>query len=429
MEVTKSKEANQGPKETKKPGIDPAIIEELLKDYQRPEDLTGPGGIMEQLTKRLYERVLGAEMTHYLGYEKGQAPKLEGDQERENHRNGRSKKTLLSEEGKLEIEVPRDRAGEFEPQFIRKGQRRFGGFDSKIIAMYARGMTVREIKAFLEDQYKVEVSTDLISAVTDSVSEDVLEWQNRPLEKMYPVVFFDALRVKIRDEGTVKNKAVYLALAFQRDGTKDVLGLWIQQSEGAKFWLAVMNELKHRGVEDILIAVIDGLKGFPEAITAVFAQTQVQTCIVHLIRNSLSFCNWKERQPVARELKRIYNAESAEVAAQRLEEFAQSALGKKLPAIAQSWRRVWEQVIPFFAYPAPIRKIIYTTNAIESLHMQLRKVLKNRGHFPSDEAASKLIYLALRNITKKWKNPPITWKQAATQFAIQFGERFFAGEG
>jgi putative transposase len=429
MEVAKSKEPKQGTKESNKPGIDPAIIEELLKDYQRPEDLTGPGGIMEQLTKRLYERVLGAEMTHYLGYEKGKAPELEGDQERENHRNGRSKKTLLSEEGKLEIEVPRDRAGEFEPQFIRKGQRRFGGFDSKIIAMYARGMTVREIKAFLEDQYKVEVSTDLISAVTDSVSEDVLEWQNRPLEKMYPVVFFDALRVKIRDEGTVKNKAIYLALAFQRDGTKEVLGLWIQQSEGAKFWLAVMNELKHRGVEDILIAVIDGLKGFPEAITAVFPQTQVQTCIVHLIRNSLSFCNWKERQPIARELKRIYNAESAEVAAQRLEEFAESPLGKKLPAIAQSWRRVWEQVIPFFAFPAPIRKIIYTTNAIESLHMQLRKVLKNRGHFPSDEAATKLIYLALRNITKKWKNPPITWKQAATQFAIQFGERFFAAEG
>jgi putative transposase len=429
MEVTRPKEPKQGTKEANKPGIDPAIIEELLKDYQRPEDLTGPGGIMEQLTKRLYERVLGAEMTHYLGYEKGKAPELEGDQERENHRNGTSKKTLISEEGKLEIEVPRDRTGEFEPQFIRKGQRRFGGFDSKIIAMYARGMTVREIKGFLEDQYKVEVSTDLISAVTDSVSEDVLEWQNRPLEKMYPVVFFDALRVKIRDEGTVKNKAVYLALAFQRDGTKEVLGLWIQQSEGAKFWLAVMNELKHRGVEDILIAVIDGLKGFPEAITAVFPQTQVQTCIVHLIRNSLSFCNWKERQPIARELKRIYNAESAEVAAQRLEEFAESPLGKKLPAIAQSWRRVWEQVIPFFAFPAPIRKIIYTTNAIESLHMQLRKVLKNRGHFPSDEAATKLIYLALRNITKKWKNPPITWKQAATQFAIQFGERFFAAEG
>jgi putative transposase len=428
MEVTKKKEQEEQSQEGKKSEIDPAIIEELMKGYQRPEDLTGPGGIMEQLTKRLYERVLGAEMTHYLGYDKGQAPKIEAGEKRENHRNGKSKKTLVSEDGKLEIEVPRDRAGEFEPQFIRKGQRRFGGFDSKIIAMYAQGMTVREIKAFLEEQYKVEVSADLISTVTDSVRDDALEWQNRPLEKMYPVVFFDALRVKIRDEGTVKNKAVYLALGIQRDGTKDVLGLWIQQSEGAKFWLAVMNELKHRGVEDILIAVIDGLKGFPEAITAVFPETQIQTCIVHLIRNSLSFCNWKQRQPVARELKRIYNAESAKAAAKRLEEFANSEWGKKLPAIVQSWQRVWEQVIPFFAYPLEIRKIIYTTNAIESLHMQLRKVLKNRGHFPNDEAATKLIYLALRNITKKWKNPPVTWKLAATQFAIQFGERFFAAE-
>jgi putative transposase len=428
MEVTKNKEQEAQGQEGKKPEIDPAIIEELMKGYQRPEDLTGPGGIMEQLTKRLYERVLGAEMSHYLGYEKGQAPKVEADQKRENHRNGKSKKTLISEDGKLEIEVPRDRAGEFEPQFIHKGQRRFGGFDSKIIAMYAQGMTVREIKAFLEEQYKVEVSADLISTVTDSVRDDVLEWQNRPLERMYPVVFFDALRVKIRDEGTVKNKAVYLALAIQRDGTKEVLGLWIQQSEGAKFWLAVMNELKHRGVEDILIAVIDGLKGFPEAITAVFPETQIQTCIVHLIRNSLCFCNWKQRQPVARELKRIYNAESAELATKRLEEFATSEWGKKLPAIVQSWRRVWEQVIPFFAYPLEIRKIIYTTNAIESLHMQLRKVLKNRGHFPNDEAAAKLIYLAIGNITKKWKNPPVTWKLAATQFAIQFGERFFATE-
>ena len=428
MEVTKKKEqAGQG-QEGKKPGIDPAIIEELMKGYQRPEDLTGPGGIMEQLSKRLYERVLGAEMTHYLGYEKGQAPKVEAEEKRENHRNGTSKKTLLSEDGKLEIEVPRDRSGEFEPQFIRKGQRRFGGFDAKIIAMYAQGMTVREIKAFLEEQYKVEISADLISTVTDSVMEDVVEWQNRPLEKMYPVVFFDALRVKIRDEGTVKNKAVYLALGIQRDGTKDVLGLWIQQTEGAKFWLAVMNELKHRGLEDILIAVIDGLKGFPEAITTVFAQTQIQTCIVHLIRNSLSFCNWKQRRAVARELKDIYNAETAEMAAKRLEDFANGEWGKKLPVIVQSWRRVWEQVIPFFAYPQEIRKIIYTTNAIESLHMQVRKVLKTRGHFPSDEAASKLIYLALRNITKKWKNPPVTWKLAATQFAIHFGERFFAAE-
>jgi putative transposase len=429
MEVTKSKEPTQGAVEEQKPKLDSAIIDELMKGYQRPEDMTGPGGILEQLTKRVYERILGAEMTHYLGYEKGQAPQREEDKKQKNHRNGTSKKTLLSEDGKLEIEVPRDRTGEFDPQFIRKGQRRFGGFDQKIIAMYAQGMTVREIQRFLEEQYKVEVSADLISTVTGSVLEDVVEWQNRPLESMYPVVFFDALRVKIRDEGSVRNKAVYLALGIQRDGTKDVLGLWIQQTEGARFWLAVMNELKNRGVQDILIAVIDGLKGFPEAITAVFPETEIQTCIVHLIRNSLSFCNWKQRQPVARELKQIYEAETVELAAQRLEDFAEGPWGKKLPAIVQSWRRVWEQVIPFFAYPKEIRKIIYTTNAIESLHMQLRKVLKNRGHFPGDEAAAKLIYLALRNITKKWKNPPITWKLAATQFAIRFGQRFFAVEG
>src|SRR5260221_4780233 len=358
MEVTKKKEQEAQGQEGKKPGIDPAIIEELMKGYQRPEDLTGPGGIMEQLTKRLYERVLGAEMTHYLGYEKGQAPKLEADQERENHRNGTSKKPIVSDDGKPAIEVPRDRTGQLEPQFIRKGQRRFGGFDSKIIAMYAQGMTVREIKAFLEEEYKVEVSADLISTVTDSVIDEVLEWQNRPLERMYPVVFFDALRVKIRDEGTVKNKAVYLALGIQRDGTKDVLGLWIQQTEGARFWLAVMNELNHRGLKDILVAVIDGLKGFPEAISAVYPDSEIQTCIVHLIRTSLSFCNWKERKPVATELKAIYSAETAEVAAKRLEDFERGALGKKIPAIAQCWRRVWEQVIPFFAYSKEIRKII-----------------------------------------------------------------------
>ncbi len=278
-EVTTNNEQEAQDRGGKKPGISAAIIEELMKDYQKPEDLVGPGGIMEQLTKRLYERVLGAEMTHYLGYEKGQAPKGEAGRRRENHRNGTSRKTLVSEDGHLEIEVPRDRAGDFEPRFVRKGQRRFGGFDSKIIAMYARGMTVREIQAFLEEQYKLEVSADLISTVTDSVMDDVLEWQSRPLERMYPVVFFDALWVKIRDEGAVRNKAVYLALGLRRDGTKDVLGLWIQQTEGAKFWLAVMNELKHRGMEDILIAVVDGLKGFPDAITAVFPRAQIQTCI------------------------------------------------------------------------------------------------------------------------------------------------------
>src|SRR6266403_2083719 len=381
MEVTKNKDEAGKSKEAKKPGIDQGLLDQLIEQYERPEEAAGAGGLLEQLTKRVYERILSGEMTHYLGYAKGEAPKLEEGQVRQNHRNGGSKKTLVSEDRNLEIEVPRDRAAEFEPQFIRKGQKRFGGFDSKIIAMYAQGMTVREIQRFLGEQYQVEVSTDLISSVTDSVMEDVIEWQNRPLEPMYPVVFFDALRVKIRDEGTVKNKAVYLALGIQRDGTKEVLGLWIAQSEGAKFWLGVMNELKNRGLKDLLIAVIDGLKG-------------------------------------------IYSAETAEVAAKRLEDFERGALGKKIPAIAQCWRRVWEQVIPFFAYSKEIRKIIYTTNASESLHMQLRQVLKNRGHFPSDEAATKLIYLALRNITKSWKNPPLTWRMAANQFAIQFGERF-----
>src|ERR1700721_739265 len=318
MEVTKKEVAGES-KEVKRPEIDSAIIEELMKGYQRPSDLTGPGGIMEELHKRLYERVLGAELTHYLGYEKGEAPPVPTEgQRRENYRNGSSKKTLLSEGGKLELDVARERTGEFEPQFIRKGQKRFGGFDTKIIAMYAQGMTVREIKRFLEEQYKVEVSTDLNSTGTDSGRADVIEWQNRPLEPMYPVVFFDALRVKIRDEGTVKNKAVYLALGIQRAGTKEVLGIWIRQSEGAKFWLGVMNELNHRGLKDILVAVIDGLKGFPEAISAVYPDTEIQTCIVHLIRNSLSFCNWKDRKPVATELKKIYSAETAELAAKGL---------------------------------------------------------------------------------------------------------------
>jgi putative transposase len=428
MEVTKKEKEQEKPKgqEANRGKISPALIEELMKDYREPSDLTGPGGIIEELQKRLYERVLGTELTHHLGYAKGEAPKKEEGQEPSNHRNGSSKKTLISEGGHLAIEVPRDRAGEFEPQFIRKGQKRFGGFDAKIIAMYAQGMSVREIRRFLEEQYKVEVSHDLISVVTDSVIEDALEWQNRPLDTMYPVVFFDALRVKIRDEGTVRNKAVYLALAIGRDGTKEVLGLWIQQNEGAKFWLGVMNELHNRGLKDILVAVIDGLKGFPEAILAIYPDCEIQTCIVHLIRNSLSFCSWKDRKAVAGELKKIYSAETAELAAKRLDDFERGPYGKKIPAIVQCWRRVWEQVIPFYGYPHEMRKIIYTTNAIESLHMQIRKVIKTRGHFPSDEAATKLIYLVLRDVTKKWTNAPITWKLAATQFAMRFGERFFA---
>lgn len=395
------------------------VLTELLAGYEKPDDLLGEGGILEQLTKALVERALGAELSHHLGYEKGDGRR----QKRENQRNGYSQKRVITENGALAIEVPRDRAGTFEPQLVPKGERRLRGFDERIIALYARGMTVREIQAFVEEQYGVEVSPELISTVTDGVLEEVKEWQNRPLESLYPVVIFDALRVKIRDEGVVRNKAVYLALAMGRDGHKDVLGLWIEQTEGAKFWLRVMNELKNRGVEDILIAVVDGLKGFPEAITAVFPQTQVQTCIVHLLRNSLEFVGWKDYHAVTGALKEVYRAETAQAAEQRLEAFAASEWGQKYPTIAPLWRRQWEHVIPFLAYPHEVRQVIYTTNALESLHMRLRKIIKNRGHFPNDEAAAKLLYLALRNITREWTMPPRTWKAAMNQFAILFEER------
>jgi putative transposase len=408
------------------------LIDEMIKEEGfSPEAILGQNGLMAQLTKAVMERALGAELTHHLGYGKGEKPPpMEGEPAegslggQANCRNGSSKKTVIGEGGKVEIAVPRDRAGSFEPLLIRKGQKRFEGFDEKIIAMYARGMSMREIQGFLLDQYKVEVSAEFISSVTDAVVGQVQEWQNRPLERMYAVVYLDALRVKIRDEGTVRNKAVYLALGIGRDGTKEVLGLWIEQNEGAKFWLRVLNELRNRGLEDILIAVIDGLKGFPEAIEAVYPQTTIQTCIVHLVRHSLGYCNWKERQAVAQELKAIYNAENAHAAEQRLEEFAASALGQKYPTIVASWRRHWPEVIPFYAYPLEIRKMVYTTNAIESLHMQVRKVIKTRGHFPSEEAASKLIYLVLRKISREWKAPAGVWKAASNQFAIVYGERF-----
>jgi len=394
----------------------------LAEHYKQPSDIVGKEGLLAQLTKAVVERALSAELTHHLGYAPGGSPSEDGG----NCRNGTSAKTLIGEGGRVEIAVPRDRHSTFEPRLIPKGQKRFEGFDEKIIAMYARGMTVREIQGLLLDQYQVEVGHDFISTVTDAVLTEVVDWQNRPLERLYPLVFFDALRVKIRSDGVVKNQAVYLALGVAADGTRDVLGLWIEQTEGAKFWLKVMNELRNRGVEDILIAVVDGLKGFPEAITGVFPQTTVQTCIVHLTRFSLAYCSWQDRPPVAAELKNIYRAASAEEAARRLEEFAGSALGQKYPMIAASWRRHWTEVIPFYDYPPQIRKIIYTTNAIESLNMQLRKVLKNRGHFPSEEAASKLIYLALRNIVKQWKKPPAQWGAAAHQFALKFGERFIS---
>jgi putative transposase len=327
---------------------------------------------------------------------------------------------------KLTLDIPRDRDGSFEPQLVAKHQRRLPGFDDKVISLYARGLPVREIQGHLTELYGLEVSPDLISTITGEVMDEVIEWQNRPLEPMYPLVFFDALRVKIRDEDTVKNKAVYLALGVRADGTKEILGIWIEQTEGAKFWLRVMTELKNRGVEDVLIAVVDGLKGFPQAINAVFPQAQIQTCIVHLIRNSLDFVGWKERKLVAAELKNIYRATTEDEAAQALESFAAGPWGQKYPTITAIWRRQWQEVIPFFAYPLEVRRIMYTTNAIESLNMHVRKVIKNRGHFPNDEAATKLIWLALRNIAKNWKMPAITWRAAKNQFAILFAERFTA---
>ena len=317
-----------------------------------------------------------------------------------NSRNGHGSKKVTGKDSEVDISVPRDRDASFEPQIIKKGQRRFDGFEDKIISMYARGMSVREIRGHLDELYGVEVSPDLISRVTDEVMDEVREWQSRPLDNIYSIIIFDALRVKIRDEGTVRNKAVYLALGFTLEGHKEVLGLWIEQTEGAKFWLRVMTEIKNRGVGDVFIAVVDGLKGFPEAINAVFPETSVQTCIVHMIRHSLNYVPWNDRKAVAADLKTIYRAESADAAVQRLGEFEEK-WDDKYPPIGQSWRRNWEQVIPFFAYPAAVRKIIYTTNAIESLNMGLRKIIKNRGHFPSDDAATKLLYLALRNAAKK----------------------------
>ncbi len=399
-------------------GIPPELLDQLLSEYEKPEDLIGKDGILDQLKKAVMERALGAELTEHLGYEEGD-PSGKGTG---NSRNGYSSKRVTTDTGQVDIDVPRDRVGTFEPQLVKKRQTRLPGFDEKVISMYARGMTVREIRGHLEELYGIGVSPDLISRVTAEVMEEVKAWQSRPLERVYAVVFFDALRVKIRDEGVVRNKAVYLALGVRTDGTKEILGLWIQQTEGAKFWLLVMNELKSRGLEDILIAVVDGLKGFPDTINTVFEETKVQTCIVHLLRHSLKFVGWKERKEVAAALKEIYRAPTAEAAEEKLTAF-EAVWGDRFPTIGASWRRNWEQVIPFFDFPPEIRRVIYTTNAIESLHSSVRKVIKNRGHFPNDEAAAKLIYLTLRNIEKKWKMPARTWKEALNQFAVFFGDR------
>ena len=400
--------------------IDDAVLDELLRGCERPEDLMADGGLMKELRKALMQRMLGAELTEHLGYEHGEAaPPVQT-----NRRNGVSRKTLKSEDGAFEIEVPRDREGSFEPRLIGKGQTRIDGLDEKIIAMYARGMSVRDIRSHLEELYGLEVSPDLISRVTDAVLDEVKEWRSRALDAVYPVVIFDALRVKIRDKDSriVKNKAVYLALGITGDGEREVLGLWIAENEGAKFWLSVMTELRNRGVQDILIAVVDGLKGFPEAITAAFPQTMVQTCVVHLVRHSLNFCSWKDRKAVAAKLREVYVAETAEAARDALEAF-DADWGRQYPSIAQAWRRAWQEVIPFFAFSPEIRRVIYTTNAIESLNRIIRKAIKTRGSFPSEDAAEKLIYLAIRGHEKTARTVR-GWLTAVNQFAIMFEDRF-----
>lgn len=397
-------------------GFDPDALDKLVADKKTAEDVED---LFRQMKKVVMERILSGELTHHLGYERG-GSKPEGV---ENHRNGTTPKTVLTEEGAIPLAIPRDRAGTFTPLLIPKNARRLPRFDHNVLSLYARGMTVSEIREHLEELYQVEVSGEMISTVTDEVMEEVGQWQQRPLESCYPVVIFDALRVKIRDEGTVRNKAIYLALGITRAGSKDVLGLWIEQTEGAKFWHRVMTELKSRGVEDILIALIDGLTGFPEAIEAVFPQTQVHTCIVHLVRRSLAFVSWKDRKRVSAALRTIYRAETVAAAEAALERFRLSPLGEQYPTIAPIWERQWNYVTPAFAYPPQIRRILTTTNAIESLHSQLRKIIKNRGHFPNDEAATKLLYLALRNIYKRWNAAP-EWTQAMTHFAVLFPDRF-----
>jgi putative transposase len=394
------------------------LLDELLKDYQKPEDILGEQGLLKRLTKAVVERALGAELTQHLGYERHDPAGYRSG----NSRNGTTEKTLKGKNGEMRIEVPRDRQGTFEPQIVEKHQTRFDGFDEKILSMYARGMTTRDIQGHLQEIYGVEVSPTLISNVTEAVAEEVRAWQNRPLEAVYPIVYLDALQVKIRDAGQVQNRAIYVAMGINLEGNKEVLGLWAGQSEGAKFWLQVVTELKNRGVQDIFIACVDGLKGLPSAIEAVFPKAQVQLCIVHLVRNCLNYVSWKERKAVAADLKPIYGAATSEEGRQRLEGFAEKWDGR-YPSISQIWRRNWEQVSPFFAYPGEIRKVIYTTNAVESLNMSLRKVIKTRGSFPNEEAAMKLLYLALQRVAKNWTRPLQDWKAALNRFAILFEDR------
>lgn len=396
------------------------LIKELLANYKGPEDLIGQNGLLKRLTKKLVEGALGAEMTHHLGYEKHDS----AGEGTGNSRNGVSPKTLKGDFGQVEIEVPRDRNGSFEPKIVAKHQRRFTGFDDKILSMYARGMSTREIQGHLAEIYQVEISASLISEVTDAVMEEVKTWQNRPLENLYPVLFLDALMVKMRHEGRVENRAVYVAIGIDLQGQKDVLGLWTSANEGAKFWLQVLTDLRNRGVKDIFIACVDGLKGFPQAIETVFPQAQVQLCIVHLTRASLNYVNWKERKQVATDLKAIYRADTAAQAEQELQNLSEK-WGARYPTIVPIWQRNWERVTPFFAFPAEIRRIIYTTNAVESLNMSLRKIIKTRGAFPSEEAGIKLLFLALRNVIQRWETVQ-HWKQAMARFTLLWEDRIQA---
>jgi len=393
------------------------LVDELLAGARSEEEIVGPGGLLSQLTKRLVERAMEVELTDHLGYEQGQAPPGGAG----NARNGTTSKTLATEHGPVRIDAPRDRKATFEPRIVRKRQRRFEGFDEKIIALYSRGLSVRDIKAHLADLYGVEVGHDLISRVTDAVLDDVRAWQQRPLEDVYPVIFLDCLVLKIREGGTVQRRACYLALGVTVDGDRDVLGMWFQETEGAKFWLQVLTELRQRGVCDVLIACVDGLKGFPEAIEAVFPQTWVQTCIVHLIRHSLRYVPRREREQVARDLKPIYTAPDADAASEALEGFDEK-WGMRFPVITQAWRNAWEQVIPFLAFPPEVRRVIYTTNAIEALNRQLRKAIKTKGHFPNEDAARKLIYLAINNAVPAWTKTR-NWTVALLAFKIHFGDR------
>ena len=394
------------------------LIDSLLADYKKPEDLIGEHGLLKQLTKALVERALQAEMAEHLGHDKHETV----NNATGNTRNGKSRKTLKGEFGELPIEIPRDREGSFEPLIISKHQTRWAGFDDKILSLYARGMTTREIQQHLTEMYGTEVSPTLISTVTDGVMDEVKQWQSRPLDAVYPVIYLDCIHAKVRDAGSVRTKAIYLAIGINMEGHKEILGLWIAQTEGAKFWLSVVTELKNRGVQDIFIACVDGLKGFPEAIETVYPHAIVQLCIVHMVRNSLNYVGWNKRKEVAADLRLVYSAATIDEAEQALADF-EDKWNNAYPPIARSWRNHWQRIIPFFDYPPEIRRIIYTTNAIESVNMSLRKVSKNRGSFPNDEAVIKLFYLALSNIAKKWSMPLRDWKSALNRFTIQFNER------